>query len=119
MKPIEHMSPMTALDFTACLPNSDMTLPLHLQAVALFLQKDIGQHGQRPEAHNGYRTHQLILIQVQLFFAIAKEHLNLPARGDMHEQELCRRLQIAGSEVTRLRERGIQRVAHDHYLTAV
>ena len=39
MKPIEHMAPMTALDFTAGLANGDMTLPLLLQTVAFFLQK--------------------------------------------------------------------------------
>ena len=67
MKPIEQVPPMAALDFTPSLPNGDRALPLRLQAVALFLQEDIGQHGQAPEAHNGTCAHQLILIQAQFF----------------------------------------------------
>ena len=54
-----------------------MTLPLFLQAVALFLQEDIGQHRQGPEAHDGGGTHHLILIPAQFFLAIAKEDLDL------------------------------------------
>src|SRR5712671_6002556 len=106
MKPIEDLSTMPTLHFTPCLANRDMTMPLCLQARTLFLQEDISEHRQRPEAHNSDRTHQLILVQAQLFFAIAKEHLNVPASCDRHEQELCRGLQIAGSPVARLRERG-------------
>src|SRR5437879_5407874 len=98
MKPIEQLSAMTTLDFTAGLPNADMTLPLLLQAVALFLQEDIGQHRQRPEAHNGRRTHQLIVIQAQFFFAITKEDLNIPPRRDVHEQRGWVSFQITGSE---------------------
>src|SRR5207248_6132657 len=79
MKPIEHLTTMAALDFTACLPNGSWALPLCLQARAFFLQKDIGEHRQRPEAHNRQRAHQLIVIQAQFLFAIAKEHLDVEA----------------------------------------
>ena len=106
MKPIEQVSVMATLDLMAGLPNGNMALPLGLQTVALFLQEDIGQHRQVPEAHNRDRAHQLILVQPQLFFAIAKENLNIPARCDMHQQQRGLRLQIAGSPVTCLREAG-------------
>jgi hypothetical protein len=59
MKPIEHMTTMAALNFPPGLTNGDMALPLLLQAVALFLQEDIGKHGQPLEAHNGSRADQL------------------------------------------------------------
>src|SRR6266566_7436506 len=36
MKPIEHMTAMAALDLPPGFANSDMALPLGLQAVALF-----------------------------------------------------------------------------------
>lgn len=49
MKPIEYMSALAALDVTPSLSNGDMALPLRLQAVTFFLQKDVGQHGQGPE----------------------------------------------------------------------
>src|SRR5258708_17037430 len=88
MKPSEQMSSMATLDFTASLPDGNRALPLRLQAVALFLQEDIGQHRQRPETHNGGGAHQLIVIQAQLFFAIAKEHLDVPPRRDMGKQQL-------------------------------
>src|SRR5712692_10482029 len=82
MKPIEHMSAMAALDLTPGLANSDLTLPLLLQAVALFLQEDIGEHRQGPEAHNSSGAHHLILVQAQFFLAIAKEHLDVPTGRD-------------------------------------
>src|SRR5712692_659887 len=119
MKPIEHMPTMAALDFLPSLTNSDMTLPLCLQAVALFLQEDIGQHRQRPEAHDGRRAHHLILIPAQFFLAITKEDLDVPAGSDMDEQHLRGSFQIAGGPIAGLRERGIQRLAHDHDLTEV
>lgn len=86
MKPIEHMTTMATLDFLPGLSNADMALPLLLQAVALFLQEDIGQHGQRPEAYTGRCTHQLLLVQAQFFLAIAKEDLHIPPRRDRDEQ---------------------------------
>src|SRR5258708_38393922 len=119
MKPIEHMSTMATLDLAARLTNGDMALPLFLQAVAFFLQEDIGQHRQGPEAHDRDGAHQLILIQAQFFLAIAKEHFNVPASSDMGEQQVWTGVQITRSEVTRLRERGIQRLAHDHHLAEV
>src|SRR6266496_3044464 len=53
MKPVEQMSSMATLDFTPSLPDGQRALPLRLQAVALFLEEDIGQHGQGPETHDG------------------------------------------------------------------
>ena len=73
MKPIKQMSAMASLDLTTSLANGDMRMPLRLQALAFFLQEDIGQHGQGPEAYDSQCSHQLILIQPQFFFAIAKE----------------------------------------------
>lgn len=48
MKPIEYMSALAALDVTPSLSNGDMALPLRLQAVTFFLQKDIGQGPEPP-----------------------------------------------------------------------
>jgi hypothetical protein len=59
-----------------------------LQAVTLFLQADIGQQRQRPAAHDGARTHQLVVIQAQFLFAIAEQDFDVPAGRDMGEQGL-------------------------------
>src|SRR5258708_29244929 len=114
MKPSEQMSSMATLDFTASRPDGNRALPLRLQAVALFLQEDIGKPRQRPETHNGGGAHQLIVIQAQLFFAIPKEHLDVPARRDMGKQQLWTGLQVARREVTCPRDRSNQRPAPDH-----
>src|SRR5712692_8154787 len=110
---------MAALDLTPGFAKSDVALPLPLQAVALLLQEDIGQHSQGPEAHESDRTHQLILIPAQFFLAIAEEDLNVPPSRDMGEQHLWARLQITGGPITCLREWGIQRLAYDDHLAAV
>src|SRR6266516_3498867 len=119
MKPVEQMSSMATLDFTPSLSNGDRALPLPLQAVALFLQEDISQHGQRPEPHDGDGAHQLILIQAQFFLAIAKEDFDIPTRCDVQEQCLRAGFHITGSPIACLRERGIQRLPHDHHLAMV
>jgi hypothetical protein len=77
MKPIEHLPTMAALDLTPSFANGDVALPLPLQAVALLLQEDIGQHGQGPEAQESDRT-RLILIPAQLFLAIARSGPQCP-----------------------------------------
>jgi len=94
MKPIQYVPSMAALDLTSGLANRDGALPLLLQARALFLQEDVGQQGQRPEAHDGDCAHQLIVIQPQFLFAIAEEDFDVPARSDMGEQGLSVALQI-------------------------
>src|SRR6266849_977057 len=119
MKPIEYLATMAALDFTASLAHSDVAMPLPLQAVALLLQEDIGQHRQGPEAHDGCRAHHLILVQAQFFLAITEEDLDVPTSGDMGEQRLRIGFKITGGPIACLRERGIQRLAHDHDLAAV
>src|SRR5437016_5024490 len=83
MKPIKHMSTMATQDFTPGLPDSDMALPLQLQAYAFFFQKDRGEHHQSPEAHNGLGTHQLILVQAQFFLAIAEEDFDVPTSSNV------------------------------------
>jgi len=119
MQPMEHLPAMATLDFTSGLANGNMTVPLCLQAVALFFQEDIGKPRQSPEAQDGDRGHHLILIQAQFFFAGAFEDLNVPACRDMDEQGWGISLQIAGCPIPSLRERSIQRLAHDDYLAAV
>src|SRR5258708_24979372 len=116
MKPSEQMSSMATLDFTPRLPDSDGALPLRLQAVALFLQEDISEHGQGPETHESEGAHQLIVIQAQLFFAISKEDFDVPTCGDVGEQQLWTGLQVTGSPIACLRQRGIQRLSHNHHL---
>lgn len=74
---------MAALDFAARFSNGDRALPLDLQAVLLFLQEDISQHGQRPEAQDGGGAHHLIVIQAEFLFAIARSAPQSPsARRD-------------------------------------
>jgi hypothetical protein len=94
MKPVEQMPPMAALDLPSGFANGDVALPLFLQTVALFLQKDIGQHRQRPEAHNSGGAHQLILVQAQFFLAISKEDFDIPTCRDVREQHLWTRFQV-------------------------
>lgn len=96
MEPIKHLSTMATLNFTPGLTNGDMALSLGLQAGALFLKEDIGQHRQRPETHQCGRAHQLIVIPAQFFLAIAKEHFDVPTGRDMGEQGLRGGLQITG-----------------------
>src|SRR5215469_13537561 len=47
ISPAEQMPSMATLDLTPRLPNGDITLPLHLQAMAFFLQEDRGKPGQQ------------------------------------------------------------------------
>src|SRR5260221_2219610 len=108
MKPIEDLSTMPTLHFTPRLTNRDMTVPLCLQARTLFLQEDISEQGQCPEAHDGRGTHQLILIQAQFLFPIAKEDLNVPSRRDVRQEPLWTRLQITGGPIARLGDGRIQ-----------
>src|SRR6266581_5072721 len=119
MKPIKHMSTMATLDLTPGLANGDMALPLLLQTVALFLEEDIREHSQGPETHDGDGAHQLILIQAQFFFAIAKEDFDIPASSDVQEQGLWARFQITGSPIACLRHGVVQRLTHDHDLAPV
>jgi hypothetical protein len=65
MKPSEDIVAMAALDFASRFPNRDGALPLHLQAVRLFFEEDVGKPRQGPGTHNGSSAHQLIVIQTQ------------------------------------------------------
>src|SRR2546421_9061844 len=119
MKPIEDLSTMPTLDFTPRFANGDMTVPLCLQARALFLQEDISEQSQGPETHDGRGAHQLILIQAQFLFAITKEDLNVPSRCDVRQEPVWTGLQITGCPVASLGDRRIQGPTHDHDLTLV
>jgi hypothetical protein len=119
MEPLKQTATLATLDLASSFANGHWTLPQNTQALLFFLKKDIGEQSQRPKPQNGRNTHQLIVIQAQFLFAIAEENLNIPACRDMYEQGLSIRFQITGCEVTCLRERGIQRVAHNHALTAI
>src|SRR5579863_427622 len=119
MEPLKQTATMATLDLASSFANGYWTLPQGPQALLFFLKKDIDEQSQRPKPQNGRSTHQLIVVQAQFLFAIAEENLNVPACRDMCEQGLSIRFQITGSEVACLRERGIQRVAHNHDLTAI
>src|SRR5262245_17297029 len=119
MKPVKDMATLATLDFTTCISNGDMTLPSLLEASTLFLKEDIGQHGQSPEAEDGGRTHELIVIQAKLFLAVAKEHFDVPPSRDMDKQRLWVSFQITGSEVACLRKWIIKRSSYNHHLTAI
>lgn len=73
MKPLKHMVSMAALDFTPSLLDGDLVLLLLLQASALFLQGDVGQHRQCPQTSDCSGAHELIVIASQFFFAVAKD----------------------------------------------
>src|SRR5207245_11562249 len=107
MKPVEYLSTMVGVGLPSGVANGDMALPLFWQAVAIFLQKDVGQHGEGPEAHKSSGAHQLILVQAQFFLAISKEHLDVPPCGDVLEQYLWIRFQVTGSPIAGLRYRSI------------
>src|SRR5947209_8947120 len=70
---------MAALDLATGLAHSDRALPLDLQAVLLFLQEDISQHGQSPEAQESRGAHHLTVIQAEFLFAITEEDFDLEA----------------------------------------
>ncbi len=119
MQPLKQAATMATLDLASSFTNGNWALPHGSQALLLFLQKDGGEQRQRPKPHNGRRAHQLIVVQAELLFAIAEEHLDVPTSRDMREQRLGVCLHIAGGPVPRLGERGVQRVAYDHDLTAI
>ncbi len=79
MQPLEDVSTMAALDFASRFSNGDRALPLDLQAVLLFLEEDISQHGQSPEAQDGGGAHQLIVVQAEFLFAIARSGPQSPS----------------------------------------
>lgn len=119
MKPIEHAPLVAALDLSPRFANGHGALPLVLQARPLFLQKDVGQQSQRLEAHDGEHTHQLIVIQPQLLFAVSEEDFNLPPAGQVREQGEQIGFQVTGGPVARLRQWRIEQLADDDHLTLI
>jgi hypothetical protein len=86
MNLIHYMTPVPTLDFTA-------------QAGTLFIQKDVGDHDERPKAQDGGGTHQLIRVETQQVFCIAKQDLDIPARRNMVEQGRPIRVQVTGGPI--------------------
>src|SRR6266487_2234715 len=117
MKPIEDLPSMAALDLAPRFADGDGALPLLLQARPFFLQEDVGQQSQRPEAHDGERAHQLIVIQAQFLLAVSEEDFDLPARRDVREQGLKIGFQVTRGPGARLRQGRIERLPHDDDLT--
>jgi hypothetical protein len=87
MQPLEDVSTKAALDFASRFFNGDKALPLDLQAVLLFLEEDISQHGQSREAQDGGGAHHLIVIQAEFLFAIARS--GPPERGQSRVAVMC------------------------------
>src|SRR5947209_5252104 len=119
MEQLKQAATMATLDLASSFANGDRPLPRDTQALLFLLKKDVSEHRQRPKPHNGRSTHQLIVVQAQFLLAIAEEDLDVPACRDMREQCLWIRFQVAGGPVPCLRERGVQRVAHDNHLAAI
>lgn len=94
MQPLEDVSTMAALDFASRFSNGNRALPRDPQALLFFLQKDVGEHRQRPKPQNGRSAHQLIVVQAEFLLAITQEHLDVPACRDMREQGLFVSIQI-------------------------
>ena len=93
-EPKQELASMKTLDLATCLADGDGALPLLLQTVPLFIEKGVGEQGQAPKAHKRGGTHELILIEAELFLAIGKEDFDVPARRDMRQQSLRRSVQI-------------------------
>src|SRR5258708_2077683 len=110
---------MKTLDLTTRFANSDRALPLLLQAIPFFIEKGVGKQGQAPKAHKRSGTHELILVQAELFLAICKEDFDVPARRDVLQQPLRRGGEIAGRPIARLRNGIVQRTTHDDHLARV
>src|SRR5713226_5729132 len=79
MEPLKHMTTMTTLDLTSSFANGHWTLSRDPQTLLFFFKKDVSEQSHRPKPQHGRSTHQLIVVQAQLLFAIAEEHLNVEA----------------------------------------
>ena len=88
MQPLKQAATMTALDLAPSFANAHRALPQDAQALLFFLQKDVGEHRQRPKAQESPRTHDLVMVPAQFFLAILEEDLDLPPRRDMRQQGL-------------------------------
>src|SRR5579859_7608312 len=113
------MAGMGTLNGTARFANTDGLLLFETQSGALFIEKNVGDHDQSPEAKNGGSGHELVMVDTQDIFGVLKEDLNLPSSGDVLDQAHQVGLQIAGGPVTdgfgRAREAG----ADNDDLTAI
>ena len=79
MQSLKDKPTLATLDLAASFAQSHGALPLHLQAVLLFLQESIGQHRQGPEAQDGGSAHQLIVVQAEFLFAVARSAPQSPS----------------------------------------
>ena len=113
------MPPVKALYFAPSLADGHRVCPRLAQGRSLLLQKEIrGQH-QGPEPQNGCGAHDLVLIQPQQFFSIAKKDFDAPPRHDVpHERGLVRG-QIAGRPEAGLRQGRLERFTHNDHLAAI
>ena len=118
-EPEKQQTPMAALDVTAGLAHGDRALPLPRHSALLFFQEGIGQHHQSPEAQDGLRAHQLVLVQAKFLFAIGEEHFNVPARRDVLEELGWGGIKIVGGPVPCLREASRKLLAHDDDLAVI
>src|SRR5712691_10533762 len=105
MQPHKQAATMATLDLASSFANGDRALPRDTQALLFFLQKDVGEHRQRPKPQNGRSIHQLIMVQAQFLLAIAEEDLDIPSCRDMRQQRLPVCFQVAEGPVPCLRER--------------
>jgi hypothetical protein len=94
MQPLKQTATMATLDLASSFANGNRALPRDLQALLFFLQKDVGEHRQRPKPQNGRSAHQLIVVQAEFLLAITQENLDVPACRDMREQGLFVSIQI-------------------------
>ena len=94
MEPDKQAATMTTLDLMPSFSDAQRALPRDAQALLLFLQKDVGEHRQRPKPQNGRSAHQLIVVQAEFLLAITQENLDVPACRDMREQGLFVSIQI-------------------------
>ncbi len=110
---------MEVLERPASLADGDMTLLLQGQPCPLLLDKRIGGEDQGPEAHNGRGRHELVLIQAEQIFGVAKKHLHIPPRGDVAEQRGHIGVQVARGPVACRGRRSVEGGTGDDELTAV
>ena len=94
MQPLKQTATMATLDLASSFANGNRALPRDPQALLFFLQKDVGEHRQRPKPQHGRSAHQLIVVQAEFLLAITQENLDVPACRDMREQGLFVSIQI-------------------------
>ena len=110
---------MEALQHPTGLADGDIALLLPDQPRALLLYQDVGGQRQGPETDDGSGGHELILIQAEHVFRVAKKDLHVPAGGGVAEQRGRVGVQVARGPIACRRGRRVEGRAGDDEVAAV